>query len=45
MPFEKPLVFYVIHSKCDHENENKINEEESIQILEFLGLIALIENI
>ena len=45
MHFEKPLVFYVIQSKYDHENENKINEEESIQILEFLGLIALIENI
>ena len=37
--FEKILVLSVICSMCRNEDEKKIKEEESIEILEILGLI------
>ena len=39
--FEKPktLVLSIICSKCKNEDEKIVKEEESIEILKFLGLI------
>ena len=37
--FPKKTVLSVICIKCKHEGENKFREEESIEILEILGLI------
>ena len=37
--FEKTLVLYIICSTCKHEDEKLFKEEESIEILNILGLI------
>ena len=36
---EKALVLSIICSKCKNENKKLVKEEESIEILEILGLI------
>ena len=41
--FEKTLVFSVICSKCNNEDEKIFTEEESIEILKNLGLIKNIQ--
>ena len=38
-PLEKTLVFSIICSKCKNEVEQIFKEEESIEMLEILGLI------
>ena len=37
--FEKTLVLSIISSKCENEDEKTIKEEESIEIINILGLI------
>ena len=37
--FEKTLVLSIICSKCGNEDEKIFNKEESIEILNLLGLI------
>ena len=37
--FEKTLVFSIICSECKNEDERFFKDEESIEILTFLGLI------
>ena len=37
--FGKTLVFSIICSKCDNEDEKIFKEEESVEILKALGLI------
>ena len=41
--FEKTLVFPVICSKCNNEDEKIFKEEESVEILKNLGLIKNIQ--
>ena len=43
--FEKTLVLSIIVSKCGNENEKVFKEEESIEIIEILRIIVLIENV
>ena len=40
---EKALVLSIICSKCKNEDEKILKEEESTEILKFLGLINYIE--
>ena len=37
--FKKTLSISIVYSKCGHEYEKKFKEEESVEILEMLGLI------
>ena len=39
----KKLVLSIIHSKCTNEDEKIFIEEESIEILNILGLIEIIQ--
>ena len=41
--FKKVLSFYIVYSKCGHEYEKIVKEEESIEILKNLDLINNIE--
>ena len=40
---EKTLVFSITFGKCKNENKKIFKEEESIEILKILGLVASIE--
>ena len=40
---KKTLDFYFVYGKCGHEYKKIFKEEESIDILKFLGLITNIE--
>ena len=40
--FEKTLVFSIICSKCENDNEKIFKEEEPIEILKIIGLIKYI---
>ena len=37
--FKKTLSISIVYSKCGHEYEKIFKEEESVEILEMLGLI------
>ena len=37
--FARTLVFSIIYSKCENEDEKVFKEEESIEIIKILGLI------
>ena len=42
---EKTLVLFIICSKCKNEDEKIFKEEESIEILQIIGLIINIKSI
>ena len=41
--FKKPLGLFIVYSKCGHEYKKIFREEESIEQLKVIGLIASIQ--